>query len=1515
MKNCLSFLRIIVLVCTTTIGVYTPVFSQTHTARTVNVNSNCGGFYEYLPAGYAASSSQYPVIIAFHGAGSYGTGSTSDLAKVLREQVAFYINRGTFPASFTVGGQTSSFIVISPQLKAAAAPADINSVISYVLNNYKVDRGRVYLSGYSIGANHVFKYAVGSLAYAQQITAFTTMAIYNYPYTDAGSQYIGQAGVSLWAIHSSSDQTAPTTMSSNMVNKINSYSPANPAIIRIVSGFSHVQSDTAFCNPNFRYNGMNIYEWFLSKRRNFPPVARAGADVVLNLPTNSTSLVGSGSTDPENGALTYKWSKIAGPGVFNIANTNTANTTLSNLIAGTYRFELLVTDNYAIESRDTVQVNVVNPLPNVLPIANAGNNQTITLPTSTVSLSGSLSSDNGGAIETYTWQKLSGPATAAIVSPNTVNTQVNFTKKGTYVFKLTVTDNEGGSASSNVQVTVINPFANIAPKAIAGANVEVTLPVNTVDLSGLSSSDQDGEILQYGWSILYGPAGAVIVSPQQATTTVGNLNTGTYGFRLQVTDDNGAIGLDTVEVKVNPLVQILNRNLKVNVYGGANAYTTDRWNNWNVGTGSISSVSSSAFIYEDNGATSGITALLSQGLDIADNGASYGGTMCPPQVLRYTSYSTSQRTLTVRGLNNAYKYNLQFFASRANTGNSSSFAIGSTTKTVVTDNNKANKVEFLNLTPANGQIVITISKTGTYNYLNAFIVTEQAPNTSANGLPIAVANADSISIRVPSNTIQLSSAGSVDADGSITGYTWSKIAGPSSFNIANPFAANTSVTNLVEGSYQFELKVTDNRGGFGLDTVTINVLPPLKPLPISNAGNDVSFKLPINTYRFDANAASLNGDPVVVTWSQLSGPAIAQFDDIHLVDAQVSGLVVGTYTFQLQVEDNLGATANDLVSITVLSVNVAPVAAAGADQSIQLPNTNIQLDGTASGDSDGSISSFNWQYVSGPGGATIQTPGLAQTTVSGLTLGSYTFKLTVTDNDGLSSEDIVAVDVQAAPIIPNAPPVVNAGSDFGITLPQTTVQLSGSASDTDGTIQSYSWQQIQGPSLVQFSDQSIVSPVVSGLQLGTYTFSLTATDDDGATGSDVITVQVNPKPNTAPVVGIGANAGITLPVNSLQLNGIATDAENNISGYAWSWVSGPTNFNFVNGNQPVTVVNGLVAGTYVFRLTVTDTDGASGSATVTITVNPAASPVVRQRILIDFGQTSTLTAATGPDQFGKYWNNVTDARPGVRLTNAKDSANGATTVGFEVINRIDGTFAPSGNGINTGNSTTAVGDYPGSAVEDNAYAHSSTTSGKWRVFGLDPARNYTFKFWGTRAASGTRVLQIKDSRATTWVEEFDAINNNNYNRAAFIRNISGVTEVSFDIRCKSGQTYGDISVLDITSEMAPAVTITGIQTISPVSAVGRADNAQAIQPLKPGVLHVYPNPVKDLAFVQFSNDYKGTVQVQVVNAMGTIVARYSFTKSQPSFESRIQLPSLPLGKYQIVVVGSNFRLTNALMRY
>lgn len=180
------------------------------------------------------------------------------------------------------------------------------------------------------------------------------------------------------------------------------------------------------------------------------------------------------------------------------------------------------------------------------------------------------------------------------------------------------------------------------------------------------------------------------------------------------------------------------RLLKVNVYSGVDGYNSPQWNNWNVKT----APNTSGLRYADSSA-SAISLALSRSEVVRDNGPTYGGGMAPENVLRTTSYSTTARTLTFSGLSASANYSLEFYSSRANTGNSTTFTIGGATVTVLTDNNKTDKALFTGLkADAFGNIVVTINGLGTYNYLNGFILTESNAAPLPGALPVGGAVAE-----------------------------------------------------------------------------------------------------------------------------------------------------------------------------------------------------------------------------------------------------------------------------------------------------------------------------------------------------------------------------------------------------------------------------------------------------------------------------------------------------------------------------------------------------------------------------------------------------------------------------------------------------------------------------------------------------------------------------------------------------------------------------------------------------
>jgi hypothetical protein len=197
--------------------------------------------------------------------------------------------------------------------------------------------------------------------------------------------------------------------------------------------------------------------------KNQPPVAIAGPDQTISLPVNSVLLDGRLSTD--DGVINeYKWSVISSTATYILADSTSATCSLSGLSVGIYGLELRVTDNGSLEDRDTLIVEVKPPLivevkpPGIInhpPVANAGDDQTITLPNHTVVLSGTSSFDPDNNINSYTWTKVAGPASYTIGNSSNALTLATNLTEGIYKFELKVTDIGGLSARDTMQATVL----------------------------------------------------------------------------------------------------------------------------------------------------------------------------------------------------------------------------------------------------------------------------------------------------------------------------------------------------------------------------------------------------------------------------------------------------------------------------------------------------------------------------------------------------------------------------------------------------------------------------------------------------------------------------------------------------------------------------------------------------------------------------------------------------------------------------------------------------------------------------------------------------------------------------------------------------------------------------------------------------------------------------------------------------------------------------------------------------
>lgn len=306
------------------------------------------------------------------------------------------------------------------------------------------------------------------------------------------------------------------------------------------------------------------------KGTDYPPEANAGQDVIVYLPINNITLNGNLSTD-DRGIVSWEWTKSHSDQdkAVDMQNTRTPYLQLSNLEEGMYTFVLKVTDNNGQSSTSEVHV-FVKPPTNKPPIANAGQDVIVALPHTWVSLDASGSTDDI-KIMNYHWRQLSGPSKVVFNPVNASKTNASELTKGEYEFQVTVIDSNGNSASDSVTVTVTQN-ENAPPKANAGGDQTVILPVSVVTLNGSSSSD-DLAIKKWDWirddsSLALGRV--VGESDKTPLLMLTDLIPGRYVFRLKVTDGQGLTDEDTVSVIVKPDPHLNHLvELTLNIEGGS----------------------------------------------------------------------------------------------------------------------------------------------------------------------------------------------------------------------------------------------------------------------------------------------------------------------------------------------------------------------------------------------------------------------------------------------------------------------------------------------------------------------------------------------------------------------------------------------------------------------------------------------------------------------------------------------------------------------------------------------------------------------------------------------------------------------------------------------------------------------------------------------------------------------------------------------------------------------------------
>ncbi|MFC2080494.1 glycosyl hydrolase, partial [Bacteroidota bacterium] len=192
--------------------------------------------------------------------------------------------------------------------------------------------------------------------------------------------------------------------------------------------------------------------------------------------------------------------------------------------------------------------------------------------------------------------------------------------------------------------------------------------------------------------------------------------------------------------------------------------------------------------------------------------------------------------------------------------------------------------------------------------------------------------------------------------------------------------------------------------------------------------------------------------------------------------------------------------------------------------------------------------------------------------------------------------------------LPYSPPVANAGDNVLVILPSTTATLNGSqSSDPEGQNLSYNWEQVYGPSIINFTDNTVVSPGISKLEEGVYKCRLTV--DDGSYSSiSYVLIIVSSSTNINPTVSI------TSPVDNssyyegsdISITASANDLDGSVS--LVEFFDGELKIGEATTESYTYIWKGASQGSHTISAKATDNEGAIGiSTSISIEVEPAPS--------------------------------------------------------------------------------------------------------------------------------------------------------------------------------------------------------------------------------------------------------------------------------------------------------------------
>ena len=457
--------------------------------------------------------------------------------------------------------------------------------------------------------------------------------------------------------------------------------------------------------------------------------------------------------------------------------------------------------------------------------------------------------------------------------------------------------------------------------------------------------------------------------------------------------------------------------------------------------------------------------------------------------------------------------------------NNASFAAGSaiTLNANAADaNGTISKVEFFNGTTKLGEdvagpysFVWNNLAAGTYT-ITARATDNQSAATTSTPVTITVVGntntAPTVNITSPANSANFNAgsaitinANATDSNGTVSKVEFFRGTTKLGEDTSSPYSFTWS--NVAAGSYSITARATDNQNATTNSasiTITVGAANVLPTVTLTSPANNSTFATN-SSIAITASASDANGTVSKVEFYY--GNTKLGEDATSPYTITWGNVPTGTYLLKAVAFDNNGGSSTS----TSISVIVESLSNSLPSVSITSPNNNetfsqgaaITLTANAS-DSDGSVAKVEFYNGGTKLGEDATSP--YSLTWNNVSEGDYQIVAKATDNNGASATAQITISVNA----PNNLPVANAGEDATVALPENTYILQGSGEDSDGTVMSHEWTQVEGPNEASLAVSAGGEATINNLIEGTYKFVLTVTDNGSLTGSDEIIIRVIP---------------------------------------------------------------------------------------------------------------------------------------------------------------------------------------------------------------------------------------------------------------------------------------------------------------------------------------------------------------------------------------------------------------------